>query len=310
MSKDDPRNPAFMHFSQSEKRGFFILLSMLTVAIVFFILRPMVMKHKSGTADFSDFEKTIVQYKDSISNGFDSNDFRYFNNNTQNRSFGRKLTPFNFDPNTLTAEGWVKMGYSQKQAQAIENYRNKGGVFRKKEDLKKIFFIDEDDFQILEPYIVIEKLPERERTYECTTSSTARTTDTKKMELNTADTNDLKELRGIGSGYAKRIVKYRERLGGFCKPEQLLEVYGFTQELYEKVAPHIIIDSDEIRKINLNTATIDQLKRHPYLDYYQAKAIVNYRERTAKFATVNDLLKTKLIYPETFEKIKPYLVVQ
>ena len=76
------------------------------------------------------------------------------------------------------------------------------------------------------------------------------------------------------------------------------------------MAPNIIIDGDELRKININTATIDQLKRHPYLDYYQAKAIVNYREKYGKFATVNDLLKTNLSYQETFDKIKPYLVVQ
>ncbi|MBR4803620.1 MAG: helix-hairpin-helix domain-containing protein, partial [Bacteroidales bacterium] len=119
-------------------------------------------------------------------------------------------------------------GLQPKQAQAAEKYRQRGGVFRKKDDLKKLFFVDEDDFQILEPYIVIKKIPERERSYEHSTANAQRPAETKKIELNTADTSDLKELRGIGSGYAKRIVKYRERLGGFCKPEQLLEVYGFT----------------------------------------------------------------------------------
>ncbi|MBR5027803.1 MAG: helix-hairpin-helix domain-containing protein [Bacteroidales bacterium] len=299
-----------MQFSQSEKRGFFILLAALAAVIISLIIRPLVIKRQSEKVDFGDFEKSISQYQDSIINDLDSNDFRYFDNNNRNRSFGRKINPFTFDPNTLSAEGWIKLGYSQKQAQAAEKYRQRGGVFRKKDDLKKLFFVDEDDFQILEPYIVIEKIPERERSYEHSTANTRRPAETKKIELNTADTSDLKELRGIGSGYAKRIVKYRERLGGFCKPEQLLEVYGFTPELYEKVAPNITIDGDELRKINLNTATIDQLKRHPYLDYYQAKAIVNYREKYGKFSTVNDLLKANLIYPETFEKIKPYLVVQ
>ena len=309
MSNTPNRKP-FMQFSQSEKRGFFVILAVLAATIIFLAVRPMVIKHQNETFDFGDFEKSISQYQDSIINNLDSNDFRYFTNNNRNRSFGRKINPFTFDPNTLSVEGWMKLGYSQKQAQAAEKYRQRGGVFRKKDDLKKLFFVDEDDFQILEPYIVIEKIPERERSYEHNTANARRPAETKKIELNTADTSDLKELRGIGSGYAKRIVKYRERLGGFCKPEQLLEVYGFTQELYAKVAPNITIDGDELRKINLNTATIDQLKRHPYLDYYQAKAIVNYREKYGKFSTVNDLLKANLIYPETFEKIKPYLVVQ
>ena len=307
---NSPRKPAFMNFSQSEKRGFFFVLSFLAVLIVVLTLRPVLFERESQKYDFTGFEKEISQYKDSILNNLDSNDFRYFENNNFNRSFGRKLTPFTFDPNTLSVEGWKKLGYSQKQAQAVDKYRQRGGVFRKADDVKKLFFIDDEDFQILEPYIVIEHIPEREPRREYSSERPSQPAVTKKIELNTADTSDLKELRGIGSGYAKRIVKYRQQLGGFYKPEQLLEVHGFTQELYEKVASNVIIDGDELRKINLNTATIDQLKRHPYLDYYQAKAIVNYREKYGKFTTVNDLLKTNLIYQETFDKIKPYLVVQ
>lgn len=307
---NSPRKPAFMNFSQSEKRGFFFVLAFLVVLIVVLALRPVLFERESQKYDFTIFEKEISQYKDSILNNLDSNDFRYFENNNFNRSFGRKLTPFTFDPNTLSVEGWTKLGYSPKQAQAADKYRQRGGVFRKADDVKKLFFIDDEDFQILEPYIVIENIPEREPRREYSSERPSQPAVTKKIELNTADTSDLKELRGIGSGYAKRIVKYRQQLGGFYKPEQLLEVYGFSQELYEKVAPNITIDGDEVRKINLNTATIDQLKRHPYLDYYQAKAIVNYREKYGKFASVNDLLKTNLIYQETFDKIKPYLVVQ
>lgn len=306
MSSDKP----FMPFSQSEKRGFFILLAALVLIIAFLVVKNTVVRRQSDTFDFSGYEQQISHYKDSILNNLDSNNFRYFSQNNSNRSFGRKLNPFTFDPNTLAVEGWEKLGYSHKQALAVDKYRAKGGVFRKNEDLKKLFFVGEEDYQLLEPYIVIEHIPERaangQRTYERPSHPVV----VKKIELNTADTADLKELRGIGSGYAKRIIKYRERLGGFCKPEQLMEVYGFTQELYEKVAPNIVIDGDEVRKINLNTATVDQLKRHPYLDYYQAKAIVNYRNSAGRFATVNDLLKANLIYPETFEKIKPYLVVQ
>ena len=299
-----------MQFSQSEKRGFFILLAVLTLEIIFLTIKPLLIKRQSEKHEFRDYEKAISQYKDSILSNFDSNNFQYFSNNFHNRSFEKNLKPFNFDPNTLSVEGWVKMGYSQKQAQALDKYRKKGGIFYKKEDLKKIFFIDDYDFQILEPYIIIESPSQKQHTNEYASRENSRPSETKKIELNTADTTDLKELRGIGSGYAKRIVKYRQQLGGFYKPEQLLEVHGFTQELYEKVSPNIIIDGDEMRKINLNTATIDQLKRHPYLDYYQAKAIVNYREKYGKFATVNDLLKANLIYQETFDKIKPYLVVQ
>lgn len=133
------------------------------------------------------------------------------------------------------------------------------------------------------------------------------------FELNSADTLDLQQLRGIGPVYASRIVRYREALGGFYNIEQLKEVYGFTPELYASVTPYLTLDSatssTTIRKIHLNTATLNELKHHPYLDYYQAKAIVNYRRQGGTFTTINDLLKVTLIDEKTFHKLKPYLSI-
>jgi competence ComEA-like helix-hairpin-helix protein len=128
--------------------------------------------------------------------------------------------------------------------------------------------------------------------------------------LKTPDTTDLKELKGIGSGFARRITAYRERLGGFVRKEQLKEVWGIDSILYALVAPQVTIDAENIRKININTATIDILKKHPYLDYYLAKEIVKYREKYGIFATTDDLQKVNLIDKETYRRIKPYLTVE
>ena len=128
--------------------------------------------------------------------------------------------------------------------------------------------------------------------------------------LNEADTTDLKELKGIGSGFARRIVAYREKLGGFVRKEQLREVWGIDSALYTLMAPQITINAENIRKININTATIDILKRHPYLDYYLAKEIVKYRDRYGAFAVTDDLLKVNLMDEGTFHRIKPYLTVE
>jgi DNA uptake protein ComE-like DNA-binding protein len=128
--------------------------------------------------------------------------------------------------------------------------------------------------------------------------------------LNSADTTDLKELKGIGSGFARRIAAYREKLGGFVRKEQLKEVWGIDSALYALIAPQVTIDASQIRKININTATIDVMKKHPYLDYYLAKEIVKYREKYGTFATPNDLQKVALIDEGTYRRIKPYLTME
>lgn len=129
------------------------------------------------------------------------------------------------------------------------------------------------------------------------------------VEINGADTTDLKELKGIGSTYARRIVKYRELLGGYRSCEQLKEVYGMTDSLYALIAPHLKVDVSEVRKIDLNAVTLDQLKRHPYLDYYQAKAIVRYREQQGAYTTTEDLLNITIIDQDTYNRIKEYITI-
>lgn len=101
--------------------------------------------------------------------------------------------------------------------------------------------------------------------------------DVGKIELNTADSLQLQELKGIGPGFARRIVIYREKLGGYYAKEQLMEVYGFTDKLYNLIKNDITVDASKIRKININKMNISQLKRHPYISYYEAKAIYDYR---------------------------------
>lgn len=129
------------------------------------------------------------------------------------------------------------------------------------------------------------------------------------LNLNSADTLDLQQLRGIGPAYARRICNYRNRLGGFCSKEQLREVYGMTEELYNQVATHLAIDTTSLVKLNLNTATFKQLNSHPYLDFYQVKAIMQYRQKCGRFSKKEDLLKVDLIDQETYNKINPYITL-
>jgi competence ComEA-like helix-hairpin-helix protein len=129
------------------------------------------------------------------------------------------------------------------------------------------------------------------------------------IELNTADTLDLQVLKGVGQSYARRIYKYRILLGGFRSVEQIKEVYGMTKELYELLLPQITIDTSQIQKLNINTASIKELNHHPYIDYYLAKAIVKYRITEGNFHSLEELQAIYLFDDSTFAKILPYITL-
>lgn len=128
------------------------------------------------------------------------------------------------------------------------------------------------------------------------------------FELNTADSLDLVQLYNIGPVIARRILKYRSLLGGYVCKEQLREVYGIDSARYNDIAPHLTVDPSHITPIDINTADIDRLKHHPYLDYYQAKAIIRLREERGAYAGVRDILNIPIIDSETFTRIEPYLI--
>ncbi|MBQ8704550.1 MAG: helix-hairpin-helix domain-containing protein [Bacteroidales bacterium] len=127
------------------------------------------------------------------------------------------------------------------------------------------------------------------------------------VELNSADTLTLQLLHGIGPVFARRIVRYRERLGGFVSGTQLLEVYGVTPELLNHIGPYLRIDTTAIRHINPNTLELKQLARHPYIEYYQARDIVRLRATGSRFHSVDDLRAIPSMADSTLERLLPYL---
>lgn len=127
------------------------------------------------------------------------------------------------------------------------------------------------------------------------------------VELNSADTTTLMLLHGIGPAFARRIVRYREKLGGFIHEEQLLEVYGFTPALLEHIAPHLQLDSGALRKINVNHVELKQFIKHPYVEYYFARDLVNLRSRGVTFATPDDLRAIPSCSDTMLTKLLPYL---
>jgi len=127
------------------------------------------------------------------------------------------------------------------------------------------------------------------------------------LELNACDTAQLMKIPGIGTSFAKRITAYRKILGGYYRLQQLQEVYGMYEELYEKMTPFLRIDTGLIQPIFVNSASLDKLKSHPYLNFYQAKAIVEIRKKKGKINTINELLMLEEFSETDIEKVRHYL---
>ena len=127
------------------------------------------------------------------------------------------------------------------------------------------------------------------------------------VEINSADSTTLMLLHGIGPAFARRIVKYRNRLGGFYSTDQLLEVYGFTPQLLNHIAPHIKLDNKNLKKIPINTATLKELIKHPYVEYYFARDLVNLRSRGMHFESADDLRTIPSCTDTMLTRLSPYL---
>jgi competence protein ComEA len=129
------------------------------------------------------------------------------------------------------------------------------------------------------------------------------------IEINGADTTQLKLLKGIGSGFAKLIVSYRRKLGGFHTKSQLLEVWGLSEEIYNQIVSQIIVDKNFIKRIPVNMSSIDRLRNHPYINFYQARAIYEYRRNEGRINSIEacKMIDDESLTEEFWKKASPYL---
>lgn len=203
---------------------------------------------------------------------------------------------FVFNPNNLPVEQWKKLGLSQRQINGIKKYEAKGGHYDVKADVQKMYTITPEDYARLAPYI---NLPDGAVKGQKTGAI---------VEINTADSAKLTELRGIGPSFAQRIIKYRTELGGFYNKQQLKEIYGIDSAKYNEIVKQITINPKKITGININNATVDDLRHFPYWNFKQMNAIVEYRKQHGNYHSVNDLHDIAILNEEILRKIAPYLV--
>ena len=301
---DDIKN--YFNFNKGERIGIVVMITIIIIVLAF----PYLMKEtvKDNKDEFLRFAKDIARFEKSIKNASDSvNEARMLDFQQMDRSVAEnKLSPFPFNPNLLPSEQWSKMGLKDWQIKVIKKFEAKGGKFYKKEDFKRMFCISPSEYEILEPYLSI---PEHKPEYADRKPEPKESKKKELVDLNTADSVTLLSLYGIGPSFAKRIIKYRTLLGGFYSKTQLLEVYGFDQDRLDKIDAYCEVSPAGVTRINVNTIKTEELKKHPYFDYYTAKAIVDKRIILKKFTTLQQIKEIPLIHDELFNKIKNYLIL-
>ena len=375
----------FFNYSSSERNGSIALIGLLLLVLSGYWLIDVFKSPSEVDYDnLSEEIKSLIKIDDSPNQEV------------------KEIQYFKFNPNEIGQESWMLLGFSEKQTQSIIKYREKGGYFYKKEDLKRLYVVDDSLYILLEPYIVLEGKSKPKSNYSADkcyfvklTEDTVpvydgfselekvvcnkkngvysyyiggfsnvesakevqlkaaplgfNTTEVKllscdfgfvinksktdnkykknefgkgnatslkselnnfKVKINSADTTGFKSLKGIGSYYSSKIIKYRSALGGFTSVEQLKEVYGILPEVIDQNVNRLIVDSMNIVKININTCETADLKRHPYVSWNIANSIVQIRKSREPYKTIDEIKKSDLVNEEIYRKIAPYLKIE
>lgn len=295
----------FFQLSNTEQKGFIVLL----LLIIAMLLLPKIWRNYQQPQPFAattftewiaEQESVAITPKEVVISNVPVD---------ANVKIDVVLAPFN--PNTANFNELISLGFTSKTAQTLINFRNSGGKFYKKEDVKKVYGITENEYQRLEPFINIPKqASDWQKTNEYAKPDKIDNPKLVAININTADSLTFTQLRGIGPTYAARIVKYRNLLGGFNNIAQLTEVYGISDSLVQSFTAQLLVDPTAINQISINTATVKTLKAHPYISEALALGIVNYREQNGPFLTLDDMKKLYILDEQTYLKIAPYLKLE
>ena len=313
----------YFFYTRSERNAG-LILSFLSIAC--FIVPTTFPTFFSNTEepDFSLFQKKVALVTSPSDDEKEPKDY------VATRSadvISKPIELFPFNPNTASKSDLERLGISSRTAQTIINYRSKGGKFFKKEDLQKIYGLRAEDYQQLESFISIPSksypIADQESSSETNYDDTPVEQDPpieavpipmKKappkmanIDVNQATVEEWQQLYGIGPGYSKRIVKFRDKLGGFHSVEQVSSTYGLPDSTFQKIKPHLKL-SPIFRKLRVNSATKDELKAHPYLSNFQATVLFNYRKQHGAFSNLESMKNMKAGFKEEdWTRLNPYL---
>ncbi len=307
----------YFTFTRRERNGIVVILVLIIGFSLLPLLYPMFIRQR--TYDHTQFDKEIASLKvmqqDSsrkFSKSYgEADDYQY-----RQPSFKKEESNilsaalFEFDPNTISAKDWKRLGLKDKTIATIQNYLSKGGKFRHAEDIGKIWGLHEDEVERLLPFVKIASVANPYPSYKNDQPAFVKRNYEKAVsvvDINGGDSTAFVDLPGIGPGFARRIIAFRNKLGGFVSVDQIAETYGLPDSTFQKIKPMLKLENLPVKQFNINTATADELKQHPYIRYALANAIVQYRSQHGNFSSVNDIKKIMMITGEIYSKISPYL---
>lgn len=316
----DNRALNYLRFSRSQRRAMIFMLLLASGFLVFMHLKQKSQTHFSEDVVATTATLDAMVIKDSgytYSSGPSTN-YPKVEHNVRNsfQPASLSLRPANFDPNTAGFDDLIALGISEKAVQNILNYRQKGGRFKKPEDLGKIYSLKANEVEQLIPFVKIENVSEIDSdagngmSNEDVVSAPAPAKNKPipiSVNVNKADSMTWQLLPGIGAKRASSILKFREKLGGFVSIGQVAETYGLPDSVFQKIKNNLEWEPGQIKQLSLNHATEAELKTHPYIGWQWAKLIVAYRNQHGPYQSVDDLMKIHIMKKDWLEQVRPYL---
>ena len=302
----------FFYFTKTERQGIIVLVVLVIGAYAIpRLLQAFSQPEKTNPAEQVKAEK---EYSDFISSVKKLKPGKKYPDYTNNRSSAvhpkKEIRLATFDPNMADSTTFLSLGLPSWMASNILRYRNRQGRFRRPEDFRKIYGLTEEQYRTLLPYIRIAEEPISPDTSRLLVVQATAQHDTLMkyhpgiiIDLNQADTTELKKIPGIGSRIAQSIVNRRRLLGGFYQIEQLEEI----RLKVEKLRSWFSVDATQINRININKASVERIMHHPYINFYQAKVIAEYRKKKGKLRDLKQLALYEEFTSADFERIMPYI---
>jgi DNA uptake protein ComE-like DNA-binding protein len=279
---------SYLYFTRKERLGSVVLLAF--CAVVFAMPNIREWYQPQYHTDFSAFETAMKSFKAARADSSPT------------------VRLFLFNPNLASRDELLQLGLSERVAGNICNYRDKGGVFRKPDDLGKIWSLQPDDFERIKPYI---RLGKEDHSDDDKKTARPEQASEEPLDLNTADSEAFQKLPMVGEKRAAQIIRYRDALGGFVSVSQLSGMYGLPDSVFALISPKLTISTPLLRKLSLNSATAPQLEAHPYISRKQAEIIVSYRNQHGSYKSVEDLRQIRAFSDgEWLQKTLPYLSVE
>lgn len=310
---------SYFLFTRKERKAVLFLMILIIVITLLPELLPKekpidLLSPEQSEKELQQLAEVMIDRKE-LQDGEEGSGRKPFHNNSFEA--GKTYSLFPFDPNTISEKEWKKLGISDRTTLTIQRYLAKGGRFRKPRDIEKIYGIRPEQVSRLLPYVQIESVEKTENTVvsEKTkefflNNKKEKSITTATIDINTADTSMLISLPGIGTKLARRIIHFREKLGGFYIVNQLAETFGLPDSTFQKNRFRFTCDGSMVRKININTASPTELKQHPYISWNIANAIVAYRQQHGLYHSTQQLEQITIVDPGLLVKLLPYLSVQ